>query len=567
MRAYLVLGMPTLNFILKNNLNYEKKALFITDKIIIFNILKKKKFRVELLEKKIFTKKKNRIFKQNYISFSNKLKKLGEKNIITINKVPLNTIYFNFRGYAPRALIGIKIFFFTLDKITEKKKIKEIIYFNDLFNDVFEKQFYSVLIELYCKKRNLKITNLAISDKKSVIQNFLILFVNFNYLIKEIKYFSFILILKKILAKIFFFFDKKFIFVEPANDLNYSNYNYLETKFIKLKNSPIKTVKDFNFLKKFNKIEDVFFDYIKKKNILLDLNSKNIINNFQKKNKNLKSKFIYWCMGPSIWLRTFFYYLLQKSNVYGLQHGGKQLLIKSGEGINNDYEYSFCHKFYCYGLNKNNKNNKKNKIKVLGCLKTNHQELLISKLKEKPNNDTLFYVPIALSSFLNPTLEILAFEKYQDQKKLCDFLNRQVFFNVFAKIISNTYINKFSFNDNKSYLNPIVNDFIKYKNIKLCDSSLIVELLKKNPKVIIFDSLSTPLYESLNSKSEIILLQDSFTDIEKNAVKLISKRVFIVKNINQLKSIVNAIKNNKISKLNNNEFYKLFYRKKNNLFN
>ena len=200
-----------------------------------------------------------------------------------------------------------------------------------------------------------------------------------------------------------------------------------------------------------------------------------------------------------------------------MQHGGKQLLVTSGERINDDYEYSFCNRFYCYGLNKNNK---KNKIKVLGCLKTDYQEYLISKIKEKPKNDLIFYVPIALSSFLNPTLEILAFEKYQNQKKICDFLNKQVFYKVFAKIISNTYIGKISFNDQKSYLNPIVYDFLKYKNIKLCDSSLVVELLKKNPKIIIFDSFSTPLYESLNTKSEIILLKDSFSDIEKMRLNL-----------------------------------------------
>lgn len=566
MKAYLIFSMRTLSCILKNQFYFSKKNLFVTDKIIIFNLLKEKKYKIELLEKKINTETKNKILKKNYFPFSKKLQVIGNKNFLNIDNLNLNTVFSNFRGIAPRSLVGVKVLFFTLNKIVKSHKVKELVYFKDIGDEYFEEEFYTTLINFFCKKKKIKFIQFSLPKKKFFFQNILKFVSVCIFFFKEVNFYNLKIYLKKFISKIIFFVKKQYIFIEPANDLLYSNYNLLNTKFIKFESKYNLSLENLDFLKLEKKLEDIFYNYILKKNELINKQTYTFIKFL--KNKNLKKNFYFWCMGPNLIKKSLYHYISRKSKIFGLQHGGKQLLLEGGEIFNIDEEYSFCKKFLSYGfsqkfLKKNNIPLKK--IQNLGCLKTNYQEKILSNYKI--NQQNILYVPIALSSFLRPTLEILAWEKFKEQKNLCSYLSKLDDFKIYVKIIPFSYFKNILLNEQKSYLNPIVHELNNYKTFKICNSSLINEIVSNKPRIIIFDSISTPLYEALASKSELILIKDKFCRIEYSTLKLMKKRVFVVKNFFELRKVVNLIKKNKISKLNNNEFYLNFYKLKKNLFN
>ena len=112
------------------------------------------------------------------------------------------------------------------------------------------------------------------------------------------------------------------------------------------------------------------------------------------------------------------------------------------------------------------------------------------------------------------------------------------------------------------HLNPIFENLNQFKSIKSCRISIEGSINLKKPKVIIFDSFSTPVYEVLTSKCEIIILIDKYEILKPDVKKLLTKRVHLVYDINKLKNTLNKIYFNQNIKKFNNEFYKKFYKLK-----
>ena len=114
--------------------------------------------------------------------------------------------------------------------------------------------------------------------------------------------------------------------------------------------------------------------------------------------------------------------------------------------------------------------------------------------------------------------------------------------------------------------NPIYFKLKQFKKIKECSSSIINEIKKKKPRIIFFDSFSTPVYQSLLSQSEIIVLKDKNTLFQKDALMLLKKRIHFISDIQKLNDTIRGILKNKNLKAGNNQFYETFYKQQGKLF-
>ena len=124
----------------------KKNTIYITDKVVIFNLLKNKNISSICLDSLINNLERKKIFLKEYKYFDDKLRKFGEKNYFHYKKDKINSIYNSFRHDIPRQYVGVNFLMISLKRIIVKKNIKKIIYLNDLVsygNDILNKSFYA----------------------------------------------------------------------------------------------------------------------------------------------------------------------------------------------------------------------------------------------------------------------------------------------------------------------------------------------------------------------------------------------------------------------------------------
>ena len=229
-----------------------------------------------------------------------------------------------------------------------------------------------------------------------------------------------------------------------------------------------------------------------------------------------------------------------------------------------DTDYHLCNNYFSYGFTKSfNKNIYAKNLKLLnsGCFKSLEYEKIFKKIK-KINNDTILYIPIGLSSFLVPIIETSPTTRFSLQKKICHKLNGIKNSRKFVKILPLSYFKNIILNYNLLEANPIYFELKKYKSLKINSRNLISSYKNIRPKIIIMDSLSTPLYELSSSNSEIILFLDKFNQPKKDVLSILKKRFFIVHDVQEMMTCINLILNQKKTKCNNNSFYEKFYKQK-----
>ena len=128
--------------------------------------------------------------------------------------------------------------------------------------------------------------------------------------------------------------------------------------------------------------------------------------------------------------------------------------------------------------------------------------------------------------------------------------------------------NKFIINYRQGYYSEINNKYTEYllkKNnqINIVSSKIkIEEILNKN-SIIICEGNSTAIIESLLTNNPIILFQRKFPKFNKESLDLLSKRVLILKNANEILNFFDNFDKNiiRLNSLNNNDksFLEKFY--------
>jgi len=573
--AYFLTSLTNaINLANSNQINLsKKKLLIITDKISVSNYLKKKNIKnVICLDEKYLGLKRKKSFINHYKYFDKLLNNLGNKYKIKVKNIYLNSIYNTFACDLPRLYAGVRFLLGALDDFIYKKRVKKLLYFDDFEHLFLKKIFYFKVFEWYFEKK--KIEFVIFKKNNFLKKNFLhkqTLFAKLIFIFQEFNFNLLIIKIKKILSKILFFYDKKNIIIEPACDLNYSNFNPANTKFIELnyvllkKYNLICKITD-NFEKeKFKSLDNIFISYILNinsnlKNYLLE--TKKILE--QKINLNKVQK-IYWGQSPNYLLRNLVIFLKKNKEIYGVQHGGSYFVTEK-DILHKSSDYLFCNKFLSYG-NSRNFNKKKylknTKLLKIGSLKESYNSEILKKITT--NNKKILYIPTILNYFFKPNFQSSQTERLKCQVQICDILNNQKNYKPYVKVLPNSFYKKNKCNYTNLELNPIHLEISKFKNLNINQNTLLTAVKKLKPKIIICDFFTTPVYELSSLNSEIILLIDKTNKPKEDVLKSLKKRCYIISSPNEINSTIKKINSNTINKANN-DFYELFYKNKKNYF-
>ena len=516
--AYFLTSLTNaINLVNSDKINLNKKNLFIiTDKLSISNYLKKENIKnVICFDKKYLGLKRKKSFIKHYKYFDKLLHNLGNKNKIKFKNIYLNSIYNTFAYDLPRLYAGVRFLLGALDDLIYKKKIKKVVYFNDLDHLFLKKIFYFKIFEWYFEKKKIefvlfKKNNLPKNNflnRQTLLSKLIFVFQEFNFDLLKIK-------IKKNLSNILFFYNKKNIIIEPAQDLNYSKFNLTNTKFIELNrillkkyNLICKTTDTFE-QENFKNLDDIFISYILNINSTLKdylLETKKILE--QKINLKKVQK-IYWGLSPNYLFRNLLIFLKKNKEIYGVQHGGSYFVTEK-DILHKSSDYLFCNKFLSYGTSRNfNKKKylKNTKLLNVGCLKEYYNSKILKNIKK--NNKKILYIPTELNYFFKPDFQSSQTERLKCQVRICAILNNQKNYEPYIKVLPNSFYKKNKYNYTNFELNPIHLEISAFKNLNINQNTLLTAVKILKPEIIICDFFTTSMYELSNSKSEIILLVD-----------------------------------------------------------
>ena len=575
MRGYLIFSLnkaiEVSNKISEYQLN--KNLIFLTDRVIIYSLLRKKNLKVILIQKFLKQKKFNKIFLKNYKIFNKSLKNLDKRSSDKTN------FYFNtFRYLGPRDYVGVISIIDALNNIVKKFKLKEIILYTGFRGAIFNANVYIKIFKHFCKVNKIKFSldDSKVNKKIDFLINITRLLFKLNSLTRNFNFIKLRLLIKKNISKIEILKKKETILIiEPAFDLNFMNYkirNIFFKTFSLIKNEKIYLDNSFGVLKKIKKKEpylDIMVNHLKfnikfNKKFIYD-KSKEVLK-FIKKNKVKK---IFWGVSPSPYLANILDYIKNKNiEIYGVQHGGKYLIQKD-DIYHQDSDYFFCDSFLAYGVSKlfnKNKYSKNTKIVETGNFKSNFLKKEFKNLKFDHLKNNILYIPISSSFLIKPFYGSMEINHYFKQIEICKSLNKIPYYKKYVKIISRSIIFGKILDQLSLEHNPINFDLVNYKNLFVKSDSVLNVVKDLMPKIIICDSLSTALYELLFTNSEIIIFLDQENLPKKDVIYSLSKRVHLVKNISEMKFAINKIKKKNILKAKNDEFLKKFYLNKSNEF-
>jgi len=474
--------------------------------------------------------------------------------------------------------------FAKLDYLIKNFKFNKICIFETNEKKKFDLRLNYILTLI---KKKIKIQKISISFGLLNLNKKLIFYHNHNLLPDFLKKQSF---LKKIKDEIKFFKNnksiakkKKILLFDATKEIvdifnqhkTSSNIMYLNSFYDNSKNLNIsdnskliisKQLKKFLNKKKINfykkktiiNLKEFFFDFINylypitysaANNILKKLAYLNQKNNFE----TCISTYENFCANIA-----HDYFVNNNKKYLALSHGGT-----IGHYINSPrvpyYNlttnlYSFYQSFSKRNTDYMNEIIKKNQDKNFNIIEIPHIKMTYIKKKlnfQKNKKKEIVYFASPLDGYLD--------SKFGTHNEFDILKIREKFFNC---------TNKFIINYRQGYYSEINNKYTEYllkKNnqINILSSKIkIEEILNKN-SIIICEGNSTAIIESLLTNNPIILFQRKFPKFNKESLDLLSKRVLILKNTNEILNFFDNFDKNiiRLNSLNNNDksFLEKFY--------
>ena len=541
----------------KVNILKSKKDFFLTNNPSVYKYLKINNIKVNLISE-IF--KPDQIIKlqsNHYQRFIKLLQDIDKDKSIKkfFFKNSKHLFYNSFRYLYAVHYSGLLTCVEGLNIIIRKKKLKCLNLYGEISNDIFDKSF--LIDELKIRNSNLKIESFyeTVKFKEKSFNNLsLKIFNSLNYDIFKNQ------LRKEVSKKKIFNSKKKNLIIEPMWDLFYYKYDVNKNLIINtndiLKNYSIKNNKINSkeitelFLKKKNKnfSKKILNDLISKA-YKINQKSNFLISHINELFKKFNFEKIIWCNDPDSYTANLIdYFKKKKICIIGIQHGGGYLL-QNYEAHHIHSDFNFCDKFLSYGSSKYLKNTK---VLVTGCLRDQFYERNFKSKNLTKNYKDFMYIPNPIMSEYFYTINKPSYQKVKLQDEIINFLKNKKIRTV-IKLPKNPSVCHYPFLVDKR----ITSDFlIKYEKI-------YKSIEKNNPKIIILDYFSTSIYECLYSKSEIILFIDKYNMPKPDVLKCLEKRIHILNEFKDFKSLVKKILNNEISKKNDNEFKKNFFSLKN----
>ncbi len=248
-----------------------------------------------------------------------------------------------------------------------------------------------------------------------------------------------------------------------------------------------------------------------------------------------------------------FEYLKSKGiKILGAQHGA--VIGNALEPWHFDSDFKRCNYFISYGFTENDLKRLYPNIKLDPKILPFGKVTTIRSNKSKKSIDILFPLNTVVSIFEGGMIRISPDRHTERQIRLLEYLNSLKKLKVYIKPVA--YVNY----ENCSVL-PVLR---RLKNLKVVYGKTLMEFLEKyNPKVVIIEFPSTPLYEVLHLDTEIFLMDDYIHPFEEKALKEVQRRVHYSESTEEIISKIDLFLKGKIKPKRDDTFYYHYVHKKN----
>lgn len=236
--------------------------------------------------------------------------------------------------------------------------------------------------------------------------------------------------------------------------------------------------------------------------------------------------------------------LQQKYNVLGFQHGGSYIEQICPYHYHSDFMR--CTSYYSYSFLKSDLSLYKKEMFDIQVIPFGKKDIS-SKKKIKTNE--ILYVPtnsidLYQGAILRSLPNVLLTVQLEILKKLNNLNSEKLILNV--KPFPGATINSSFFLLEKN----------KYKNLNyILNTSLKTYFKKRVPGLVVFDLPSTPIYEILSTKTQVILYLDSVIPFTEEALNLLNKRVYTCSSIEEVNNYIDMYSSNNLKFKYNNEYY------------
>ncbi len=270
---------------------------------------------------------------------------------------------------------------------------------------------------------------------------------------------------------------------------------------------------------------------------------------------NNKINLAIWGNPPVDGFKSLFYEYCRSTNikVVGMQHGSGWVYQTN----NNNYtsEFSRCDHYISYGFTQDDYNKYFNSnsplIHPLGTTKK-------LKIETKQNNkkiDVLFPVSNSISIFDGGFCRISPDQLHKDQMDILNFLEQKNQQNVASLIKPFFQTNLWQ-----------TSTFLKIKalkNVQIEWNKNLKKLLEYiQPKCVIIELFSTPLYEIINYDVDIFLFVRESETLTIKARTMLEKRVYIVKDFNEFEELFLKWKKNQLPRKREKSYLNYYISKK-----
>jgi hypothetical protein len=240
-----------------------------------------------------------------------------------------------------------------------------------------------------------------------------------------------------------------------------------------------------------------------------------------------------------------------KTKVIGAQHGS--VYGDSLKPCHYDSDYSRCDHYFSYGFTGDD-------------LKRGHpamaegSEILpvgkavpVRANRAKKSVDILFPVANATSMFEGGMSRLAPHKLTERQTKLLKYLNSLEGLDIYVKPYScSTY-------QNCSVL-PVLK---RMKNIKFISNLTVTEFLEKyQPKAVLIEFPSTPLFEVMHLDTEIFLMNNDINPFEEKALEELHRRVHYSEDVGEIIAKIDLFSKGQLGKKRDDTFYRHYVYKK-----
>jgi len=247
----------------------------------------------------------------------------------------------------------------------------------------------------------------------------------------------------------------------------------------------------------------------------------------------------------------FEYLKAEKTKVIGAQHGSGY-----GDSVtlwHHDSDYSRCDHYFSYGFTGDDlKRGRPAMAEGMEILPVG-KAVPARKNRGKKNIDILFPITNATSMFNGGMSRLAPHKLTERQRRLLEYLDSLEGLDIYVKPYScSTY-------QNCSVL-PVLK---RMKNVKFISNLTVTEFLERyEPKAVLIEFPSTPLFEVMHLDTEIFLMNDDINPFEEKALEELRRRVHYSWNVEEIIAKIDLFSKGELEKKRDDTFYRHYVHKK-----